>query len=334
VTAADLATISSAPLAEQDKTRRLVDDFFAGRKQTTLRTYRQGLLDFTRFLEVDTMADAVEILLSRGPGEANHLALTFKADMTERGLASNTINSRLTALRSVVKLARRIGMVSWVLEVDGAKGDAYRDTAGPGLPVCRRMLEEVTRRMAGPPRQRSKAVRDRAILRLLFDLALRRSSLVALDLEDVDLEAGNLRVWSKGHDQQEHHLRCLPRPTAEALADWIGARGDHPGPLFVSLGNNGAGSRLTGTSIWRIVDGIAQAVGERVWPHAIRHSSITEVVDQSRDIRLGRIQGGHATIGTTQRYLDNLENQELDEQAGRIAAEALGCLPATRRRNP
>ena len=76
--------------------------------------------------------------------------------------------------------------------------------------------------------------------------------------------------------------------------------------------------------IWRIVDNIARAVGEKVWPHAIRHTSISEVVDQSRDVRLGRILAGHGSISTTQRYLDNLENGELDRQATGIAAGALG----------
>ncbi|HUS40839.1 MAG TPA: tyrosine-type recombinase/integrase, partial [Pirellulales bacterium] len=249
---------------------------------------------------------------------------SFKAHMFARGLAPNTINCRLTALRSVVKLARRIGVVVWSLEVDGAKSRAYRDTSGPGLDVCRRMLEEVKRRLNGPPKQRMKAARDQAILRLLFDLALRRSSVTALDLEDVDLDARAIRVWTKGADDHEHETRALPAPTAGVIQEWIDLRGDQPGALFVALDPNTRGFRLTGTSIWRIVDDIARAVGARVWPHAIRHSSITEVVDKSRDVRLGRIQAGHKSISTTQVYVDNLECRNLDRQASRIAADSLG----------
>lgn len=319
-----LVSAAPGPVAEEDKVRRLVADFFAGRKETTLRTYRQGLADFARFLELDTTPDAVGVLLSKGPGEANHLALTYRADLIERGLAPNTINSRLTALRSVVRLARRIGMVVWTLEVDGAKGGAYRDTAGPGLDICRRMLEEVNRRMDGPLRQRGKAARDRAILRLLFDLALRRSSVTNLDVDDIDLDAGTIRVWAKGADDGERQTRALPKATAEALREWIDLRGDQPGALFVALDRNSKGSRLSGTSVWRIVDDIAQAVGASVWPHALRHGRITEVVDRSRDIRLGRVQGGHKSISTTQLYIDNLEGRELDTEASRIAADALG----------
>jgi len=217
MTTGNFTTTTPSVLTKQDKIRRLVADFFAGRKESTIRVYRQGLRDFAGFLRAETINHAVWALLLRGPGEANHLALTYRADMIERGLAPNTVNSRLTALRSVVALARRIGMVTWTLEVDGAKGGAYRDTAGPGLQGCRLMLAEVTQRISGPPRQRVKALRDRAILRLLFDLALRRSSIVALDLEDIDLDAGTIRVWSKGADDGQRDTRHLPAQTALAF---------------------------------------------------------------------------------------------------------------------
>jgi integrase/recombinase XerC len=186
------------------------------------------------------------------------------------------------------------------------------------------MLEEVTRQIDGTPKQRLKAVRDRAILRLLFDLALRRSSVTSLNLEDVDLEARTIEVWVKGADNRERKKRSLPRLTAEALREWVNLRGNQPGALFIALDPNSKGRRLTGTSIWRIANNIAESIGEKAWPHAIRHSSITEVVDQSRDVRLGRIQAGHGSISTTQRYLDNLESRELDREASGIAARALG----------
>jgi len=123
------------PLAEVDKVRRLVADFFAGRKQTTLRVYRQGLGDFATFLGVEDEVEAIRRLLAQGPGEANHLALTYRAALVERGLASNTVNSRLTALRSVGKLARRIGLVTWSLDVDSAKAGAWgRSSPGTSPP--------------------------------------------------------------------------------------------------------------------------------------------------------------------------------------------------------
>ena len=315
---------AASALAEGDKVRRLVDDFYAGRKDTTLRVYRQGLGDFAGFLGVEEEVEAIRRLLAQGPGEANHLALTYRAALVERGLAPNTINSRLTALRSVVKLARRIGMVNWALDVDSAKAGNYRDTAGPGLDVCRAMLAELDRRAQGRPGQRAKAIRDRAIVRLLFDLALRRSSVVALDLEDVDLDWQTLHVWSKGRGQGEKQPRSLPTLTAAAIQGWLAARGDKPGPLFTAVDNRARGKRLSGTSVWRVVEDLGKAVGVRVWPHALRHGSVTAVVDASGDMRLGRVLAGHTSVATTQRYVDNLESTQLDRRASELAAGTLG----------
>jgi len=323
----DLEPITPArigALTEADKARRLVADFYAGRKETTLRVYRQGLADFTAFLGADDEVGAIRQLLAHGPGEANHLALTYRAALVERGLAANTINSRLTALRAVVKLARRIGMVNWALDVDSAKAGAYRDTAGPGLDVCRAMLQELDRRAQGPPGQRAKAIRDKAIVRLLFDLALRRSSVVALDLGDVDPDRRTIQVWTKGHGHGEKQPRSLPGLTAEAIRGWLAIRGADPGPLFWSLDNRSRGKRLSGTSVWRVVEDLGKAVGVRVWPHALRHGSVTAVVDQSGDMRLGRALAGHASVATTQRYVDNLESGKLDRRASEMAAGSLG----------
>src|SRR5207253_11153764 len=109
---------------------------------------------------------AAAFLLARGAGEANHLALTYKAHLLERKLTAATINRRLAALRSMVKLARTLGMISWTLEVESMKAEAYRDTRGPGRGGIMALLDA----LAG--RTDAKGIRDRAILRCLFDLGL------------------------------------------------------------------------------------------------------------------------------------------------------------------
>jgi integrase/recombinase XerC len=73
--------------------------------------------------------------------------------------------------------------VAWAIEVSGEKLKRYRDTRGPGMDGVRRLLAALDRR------RDPKAVRDRAILRLLFDLVLRRDELVSLDLDHLDLVA-------------------------------------------------------------------------------------------------------------------------------------------------
>jgi integrase len=87
--------------------------------------------------------------------------------------------------RSSVSRGRSFGLISWSLEIDGVKGKAFRDTAGPGV-------EGVTalKRQAAKHASPSKAARDMAIVRVLFDLALRRGEVAGLELEHFDARAG------------------------------------------------------------------------------------------------------------------------------------------------
>ena len=122
---------------------RLLRAFLNGRKAETITAYRQDLEDFQAFIQAPSLEGAANLLLARGPGEANALALDYKAHLMDRELAANTINRRLTALRSLVKLGRTLGVVSWTIEVQSVKADPYRDTRGPGRAGFRDMLDSL-----------------------------------------------------------------------------------------------------------------------------------------------------------------------------------------------
>jgi integrase/recombinase XerC len=171
--------------------RRLVDAFLAGRTAETLRTYQQSLEEFAAFIEATSLAAAVHMLLSRTAGEANVLVLDYRNHLIEEGRAAATVNLRLSALRAVIRMARMTGLVSWTIEVQGLKAEAYRDTRGVGRTGYRRLLEELDKRTD------AKGVRDRAILRLMYELALRRIEIARLDLEDVDLAGATLQVLAR-----------------------------------------------------------------------------------------------------------------------------------------
>jgi hypothetical protein len=116
-------------LTAEQKRRRLLDDFFAGLNLNTLRTYRQSLTDFASFVGAADGESAAGLLIAGGHGEANHLALAYRASMVERDLPANTINNRLTALRSLVKLACTLGLIEWTIDIANVKTKPYRDTA-------------------------------------------------------------------------------------------------------------------------------------------------------------------------------------------------------------
>lgn len=119
-----------------------------------------------------------------------------------------------------------------------------------------------------------KALRDRAVLRLLYDLGLRRSEVVGLDVDDLDLDAGTVAVLGKGRTQKSS--LTLPGPTKEAIRQWLELRGMELGPLFINFDRARKGCRLTGTSLYRIVRSLGEQVGLRVRPHGLRHTAITE----------------------------------------------------------
>src|SRR5438309_11059916 len=134
---------------------RLLRAFLNGRKAETITAYRQDLEDFQAFIQAPSLEQAASLLLARGPGEANALALDYKAHLMDRELAANTVNRRLTALRSLVKLGRTLGVVSWTIEVQSVKADPYRDTRGPGRAGFRDMLDSLAKR------NDRKSMRDR-----------------------------------------------------------------------------------------------------------------------------------------------------------------------------
>ena len=196
------------------------------------RAYASDLADFARHLRIrgkEPAAAAVEKLLSLAPGEANRLALSYKADLVRRGLKSATIARRLAALRSMVRMGRRIGRINWTLDVDTPKVTPYRDCSGPGHPGWLKILGKAFELA----RRSDEGKRNLAMILLGHDLALRRGSVVAADLEDLDLDNEVIWLISKGKTDRERH--GLSEDARDALRDWVAARGPKPGPLFVRM---------------------------------------------------------------------------------------------------
>ncbi|MCX6640702.1 MAG: tyrosine-type recombinase/integrase, partial [bacterium] len=202
-----------------------------------------------------------------------------------------------------VKRARIIGVISWTLEVPGVKHSAYRDTRGCGAEGFRKLLESAARQSP------KKAARDKAILRLLFDLALRRGEVTGLDFGDVDLETGTLAVKGKGRNN-EKELLTLPVKTAEALKNWLEIRGSEPGVLFYNFDHAAKGERLTGRSVDRLVKYLGKRAGLKdVRPHGLRHAAITEALDLTGgDVRKVQRFSRHRDIRTLSLYDDNRED--------------------------
>lgn len=283
----------------------VLTSWLAGRNPQTLLAYAADLKDFAKFLGVRSGPSAVDLLMAGGHGQANRIAMAYRAQMVERRLASATVSRRLAALRSMVKVARQIGRITWALDVESPRIESYRDTRGPGLEGWRRIVAAVRARAL---QGEWAALRDLAIVRLLHDLGLRREEAAQLDVEDLELEdtPGTVAIVGKG--KTDKIRLTLNLPTRSALRDWIAARGDDPGAVFPRLDRAAEGpDRLSGEALERIVKRWARRAGINsvVRPHGLRHQGITRALDLSGgDVRKVQRFSRHAKLETLMRYDD------------------------------
>jgi len=306
--------VARFPVQHAPDVADLVAAFLAGRNARTVKAYGQDLETFRTWLGAAELEDAAQHLLAGGLGAANAIALAFRAHLSDRDLAPATVNRHLAALRSLVKLARTLGLVGWTLEVPSVKAEPYRDTRGPGVGGVRGLLSILD------ARRDAKGRRDRALVRLLYDLALRRAEAVALDVADVDLAAGTVQVLGKG--RTERTALSLPGPTCEALRDWLAVRGPAAGPLFVNFDRAGKGQRLTGASVYRLIRRLGATIGLTVRPHGLRHAAITEALELTGgDLRRVQRFSPHRDVRTISRYDDN----RLD-LGGEVARQVAGTV--------
>jgi integrase/recombinase XerC len=279
------------------------------RSEETRRAYANDLRFFFRWRGHDEPTrEAVEDLCSE---DAGTLALTlngYKAAMRDRNLSEATINRRLAAVRSLLRMARRLGAEcpDPAGLVDGEKVTPYRDTRGPALSEARRLL-------AAPDRSTVKGKRDFALLLLFSANALRRGELHRSDVGDFEPENRRLFILGKGKGSQKEPV-TLSTATAAALADYLNARGrpDPAAPLFCNVARfTKAETRLSGRGLLHIVNDYGKRVlGKSLHPHALRHMAITAALDNGWELRKVQRLSRHKDIRTLQLYDDNREDMQ------------------------
>lgn len=297
---------------------RLYEAFLSGRKASTRDAYARDVAAFAAYLGEPTAAAALERLLALAGGDANGVVLSYRSHMSESNLTPATINRRLSAIRSAVKLARILGFTNWTPEIDGLKSQAYRDTMGPGIDGTRSILAKA--RTKDPV----KAARDVAIIRLMFDLGLRRGEVAGLDLADIERDARRIWIMGKGRTQKES--RTLPDPTLVALCDWLAVRDQAASvgetAVFVGFSGPDHGQRITGRGLYHVITTLGGEVGLKTRPHGLRHASITAALDANGgDVRAVQQHARHANPQTTIRYDDNRK-----DLAGKIATGLAASL--------
>lgn len=305
---------NSLPAAPTD----VVAAFFADKDAKTIRAYKRHLEDFRLWLNVDSIDDAARMFFGKGPGQANLLAMNWKAHLKNKNYAPNSVNAHLVALRSLVKVARLLGAIGWSIEIQNVPSEAYRDTSGPGIDLFKKVIAELA------PRMDPMGIRDRVLLCLLYDVGLRRDEAATLDLEHVDWAAH--RLWVKAKKRKNRVAIPINVDLEADLKLWVAARGEVPGALFRNYDPAEKSKRLSDRSIGRITHkyGLGNA-------HGLRHLAITEVLKLTNGNVVDSMKfSRHKDPKTLMIYDDNRRNVsgEISEKLSKLRqTPAKGTAP-------
>ena len=198
----------------------VVDHWLRTYIPSTQATYRSTVNKYEA-----VMAEPFEYLLASRQ-RCFAVASAFKGRLMEGGSANATINRHLAALRAFIDHCgpSGLGVVEWGLKIDDLPSRSFRDTRGPGIELVRKMFIAAN---ASPTPER-----DRALMAVLFGLALRRGEVAQLRLSDFDGERSALLVLGKGQGGQRVVVG-MPAEVVAAVAAWVGVRGPSPGALFL-----------------------------------------------------------------------------------------------------
>lgn len=265
-----------------------------GFSDNTVRSYRSDLAQLVVFAE------------SRGATGPDDLDLELLRDWlwhgSQAGLAKSTLARRAAAARS---------LATWLAKTHAASGNAAARLKAPKsdhhLPrvLTRDQMTEILGRVieraeTGDP----IALRDHAMIELLYASALRVSELTGLGMGDLDLGRLTVRVLGKGSKE-----RVVPFgiPARVALTDYLErARPEltdelgSGSPVFVGA----RGKRITSRAVYDLVSRLLATVpgSGPSGPHTLRHTAATHLLDGGADLRAVQEMLGHASLGTTQLY--------------------------------
>lgn len=265
-----------------------------GRSANTLAAYRRDLVAYFRHL-------AARHLCLEGVDEP--VVSDYLSSLHAAGRAPASVARALVAVRSLHRFLVEEGL---------AAADPAAEVGGPRVPqgLPKALSEaEVEALLGAVAGDGPVAMRDRAILEVLYGTGLRISELVGLSLADLALEDHTLRAFGKGAKERIVPVGRLAR---DALEAWLGpggrarlaparwARRGDAEAVFL----NARGGRLSRQGAWGIVHRHGARVGlaDRLTPHVLRHSCATHMLDHGADIRVVQELLGHASISTTQVY--------------------------------
>jgi integrase/recombinase XerD len=258
-----------------------------GLADNTIQSYSRDLLRFFQFLEGR----------KRSPLQATQDDIMDYMSSLQKALSIRSCARNLSALKMFFRFLVSEGKI---------EGSPARLLGTPKLPrklpaVLTR--DEVDMLLSQPDPSNQRGQRDKAMLELLYATGLRVSELVGLQISNINLEAGFVRMVGKGSKE-----RMVPMGT-KALEVIKGYLSEARGKLLKSKSSsylflNSRGAGLTRQGFWKIIKKYGKKAGIRkeITPHKLRHSFASHLLEGGADLRSVQVMLGHADISTTQIY--------------------------------
>ena len=263
----------------------------------TLRNYQSDLRQFANFMQERAEKLTSQEPVALVPTNVSHLDIRAYLASLYRRNTKSSVSRKLSALRSFFAYLVREGEI-----VHNPADMVSAPKMGRAIPDFL-PVDETFQLMLGPDTGTILGSRDRAILEVLYSSGLRVSELTALNLDNIDLELGVVRVFGKGGKE-----RIVPvgSEARKALDQYLRKRGElvaagtKEGALFL----NYRGERLSARSVARLLKKFLQRcnLGRPLSPHGLRHSFATHLLDAGADLRAVQEMLGHTSLSTTQRY--------------------------------
>ena len=271
----------------------------------TFRNYRLDLmgnrlrgknLGFFQFL------DDKQVYLAENVDK--NLLRDYIAWLKVEGVATRSIARKLSAIRSFFRYLSREGK----LENNPFGHDSRSRRKAFQMKLEKRLpdfltVDEMQRLLTAADLATPQGKRDMAIMELLYATGLRVSELVNLNLESIDLDNREIRVWGKGRKER---ITLMGAPAVRALEFYL----DRGRPELLGKNRSRAcfisryGERLIARRVQKLLDKYAQIamIDKRVHPHTLRHSFATHMLDGGADLRVVQELLGHSSLSSTQIY--------------------------------
>jgi len=269
--------------------RNYTNDLLGNRK----RGSEKGFFQFLRLKHIGSLKEVDK-----------HTLREYISWLMEQGVVKASIARKLSAIRSFYRYLVREGILA-INPLEKASSPKL-DRRLPSFLT----IEEMERLLAVPDLSRPVGQRDRALMELLYAAGLRVSELVQLNLEQVNLDTREIRVWGKGSKER---VVLMGEPAAKALSIYL-TQG-RPELLGEKRSNamflNRYGQRLSERRVQKKLEEIAAktGIGKKVHPHMLRHTFATHLLDGGADLRVVQELLGHADLSSTQIYTHVTKSQ-------------------------